>query len=100
MPTRKHKPIHPGEILLHDFMKPMGLTAYRVAKETGISAQHVGRIIHGARGIGGDAALRLSHYLGTTPDFWMNLQARYDLERARDKAGDDIARTVRPHEAA
>ena len=99
MSTRKHKPIHPGEVLKHDFLKPLGLTAYRVAKETGITAQHVGRIIHGQRGIGADMALRLAQYLGTSPELWMNLQSKFDLDVAADRAGREIEKHIKPHEA-
>ena len=100
MAARKHKPIHPGEVLLHDFLEPMGITAYRAAKETGISAQHVGRIINGTRGISGDVALRLARFFGTSAQVWMGLQAQYELDVAEDKAGRDIERNVRPWRAA
>ena len=100
MAARKHRPIHPGEVLLHDFMKPMGITAYRVAKETGISAQHVGRIIKGTRGISGDVALRLARFFGTSAQVWMGLQSQYDLDVARDRSGRKIEKNVRPWRAA
>ncbi|MBZ0173082.1 MAG: HigA family addiction module antidote protein [Phycisphaerales bacterium] len=100
MPPRKHKPIHPGEVLLKDFMEPLGITAYRVAKECGTSAQNTGRVIKGERGIGGELALRLARYFGTSPEFWMNLQAQYELGVAEDRSGKEIARRVRPHDAA
>jgi antitoxin HigA-1 len=100
MPSRKHKPIHPGEVLKHDFLEPLGLSAYRLAKETGISAQHIGRILKGQRGIGGETALRLARFLGTSAQLWMNLQARYELDLAEDQSGKEIERSVRPFEAA
>ncbi len=100
MPTRKHKPVHPGEVLRHDFMEPLGITAYRLAKETGVSAQHIGRILKGTRGIGGDLALRLARYFGTSGLLWMNLQAQYELDVAEDAAGREIRERVRPHKAA
>lgn len=100
MGTRKHKAIHPGEVLKHDFMRPMGVTAYRLAKDTGATAQHIGRVLHGQRGIGADLALRLAHYFGTSAELWMTLQAKYDLETAEDRAGREIEKRVKPHRAA
>ena len=100
MTTRKHKPIHPGEVLKHDFLEPLGITPYRLAKDTGTSAQHVGRVVHGKRGIGAELALRLSRYFGTTAELWINLQAKYDLDVAEDHKGDEIARRVRPYQTA
>jgi addiction module HigA family antidote len=100
MPGKKHKSIHPGEVLLHDFMEPMGITAYRLGKETGVSSQHIGRIISGKRGIGGDVALRLARFFGTSAQVWMGLQAQYELDVAEDESGRDIERTVRPWRAA
>lgn len=96
----KHRPIHPGEVLQQDFMLPMGISAYRLAKETGIAAQHIGRIIKGTRGISGDTALRLARYFGTSAQVWIGLQAHYELDVARDKVGREIEKTVRPHRAA
>lgn len=96
MSTRKHHPIHPGEVLAEDFLGPLGITAYRLAKDIGISGQHIGRIIAGTRGITADVALRLGRYFGTSPDVWMNLQSRYDLETAIDADGAAIEKRVRP----
>jgi antitoxin HigA-1 len=95
MPRRKHKPVHPGEVLRKDFLEPLDVSQYRLGKEIGISQQHVGRIVLGTRGITGDVALRLARYFGTSPELWMNLQSQYDLDMARDKAGRDIAK-IRP----
>jgi len=95
MPRRKHKPVHPGEVLRKDFLEPLEVSQYRLGKEIGISQQHVGRIVLGTRGITGDVALRLARYFGTSPELWMNLQSQYDLETARDKAGHEIAK-IRP----
>lgn len=100
MSNRKHKPIHPGEVLRRDFLEPLGITAYRLSKETGITAQHIGRVIKGERGIGGDMALRLARYFGTSAQLWMNLQAQYELDIAEDQAGRAIAKRVKPYEAA
>jgi len=100
MPSRKHKPVHPGQVLKHDFLEPLGITAYRLSKETGITAQHIGRVIKGERGIGGDLALRLARYFGTSAQLWMNLQSQYELDVARDRHGRTIAERVTPYEAA
>ena len=75
-------PVHPGEVLRQDFLEPMGITAYRLAKETGMTALHIGRIIKGTRGISGDAALRFARYFGTSAQVWIGLQAQYDLDVA------------------
>lgn len=96
----KHKPVHPGEVLWHDFMEPMGITKYRLAKDTGMPADRVGRLVRGTRAFTADTALRLARYFGTTPDFWMNLQARFDLEAAKDELGREIERRVSPRPAA
>lgn len=93
-------PIHPGEILEQEFMRPLGLTKYRLAKDTGMPADRVGRIVAGTRSISADTALRLARYLRTTPQFWLNLQSRYDLDIATDKSGPTISREVQPLGAA
>jgi addiction module HigA family antidote len=98
--AKKHLPVHPGEILFEEFMKPLALTKYRLAKETGMPADRVGRIVAGTRAITGDTALRLARFLGTTPGFWMNLQSRYELDTASDAAGAKIEKQVRPWKAA
>jgi len=98
--TRKHKPVHPGEVLRLDFLEPMEISAYRLSKETGISAQHIGRIIKGTRGISGDVALRLARFFGTSAQMWMGLQSRYELDLAEDEAGREIEKRVRPFKAA
>lgn len=100
MTTKKHRPIHPGEILREDFLEPMGVSAYRLSKATGISAQQIGRILKGTRGVTADAALRLARAFGTSATVWMGLQARYDLDVAEDKAGRLIEKRVRPIKAA
>ena len=98
--SKKHAPIHPGEILFQEFMKPLGLTNYRVAKETGMPADRVGRLVAGTRAFTGDTALRLARFFKTTPGFWMNLQSRYDLDCAIDEAGNKIDKRVKPWQAA
>lgn len=100
MASRKLNPVHPGEVLRIDFLEPMGISVYRLAKETGVSAQHLGRIIKGTRGISGDVALRLARFLGTSARVWMGLQAQYELDAAEDEAGREIQKRVRPYKAA
>ena len=88
-------PVHPGEVLLEDFMKPLGLSQYRVAKDIGVSPIRISQIIHGKRAITADTAIRLSRYLGTSPEVWLRLQARYDLEVAQEQIGERIKKEVR-----
>lgn len=90
----KLSPIHPGEILLEEFLVPLALSQYRLAKDLAVPPRRVNEIVHGLRGISADTALRLSRYFGTTAEFWMNLQSRYDLERTRDEADERIRREV------
>ena len=87
-------PIHPGEILLEDFMKPLGLSQYRVAKEIGVPSLRINQIVHGKRSISADTALRFARYFGTSANVWMRLQARYDLEMAALELEDKIQREV------
>jgi len=96
MKTKKLPPVHPGEILLHDFMEPLGLTQYALAKALGVTPIRVSQIVRGQRAITADTALRLSRYFGTRPDWWLDLQSHYDLELAADRAEVRIARTVKP----
>lgn len=99
MPDRDLPPIHPGEQLREEFMKPLGLSAYRLAKDIDVPVSRVQAIIDEKRGISGDTALRLARYFGSTPEFWLNLQRDYELEMAAIKAGDTIAAKVRPRAA-
>lgn len=87
--------IHPGEVLLEDFMKPLGLSQYRLAKDIGVPALRISQIVRGQRAITADTALRLARYFGTSPDVWLRLQATYDLEVAQRQIGKRIAREVR-----
>lgn len=101
--SKKNKtmpPVHPGETLREDFLKPLALTANRLAIELQVPVTRVNDIVRGKRAITADTALRLARYFGTTPQFWMNLQANYDLELAQDKRGSEIADRIRPHRAA
>lgn len=95
MTEERLPPIHPGEILFEDFMKPLGLSQYRVAQDIGVPALRISQIIHGKRAVTADTAMRLARYFGTSPDVWLRLQARYDLEVAEHKYGDRIAREVK-----
>lgn len=85
MDKRDFAPIHPGEVLLHDFMEPMGITQYRVAKEISVSPRRINQIVHGERAISADTALRLSRYFGLTDQYWLNLQSLYDLQMAKEQ---------------
>jgi addiction module HigA family antidote len=80
-------PVHPGEILLTEFLEPLGVSQYRLAKAVDVPARRINEIVHGQRRISADTALRLSRYFGTSERFWMNLQARYDLEIEKDRLG-------------
>ena len=86
--------VHPGEVLLEDFMVPLGLSQYRVAKGIGVPPLRISQIVRGKRAVTADTALRLARYLGTTPGIWMRLQARYDLEVAEARLGKTIEREV------
>ena len=92
---KKLPPVHPGEVLLEDFMTPLGLSQYRVAKDIGVPPLRISQIVRGMRAVTADTALRLARYLGTTPGIWMRLQARYDLEVAQAKLGKTIDREVK-----
>ena len=87
--------VHPGEVLLEDFMKPLGLSQYRVAKDIGVPALRISQIVHGQRSITADTALRLARYFGTSAAVWLRLQARYDLETAETKIAKRINREVK-----
>ena len=80
---KKLSPVHPGEVLLEDFMKPHDLSAYRVAKDIGVPALRIHQIVKGERGISADTALRLARYFGTSAEVWVRMQARYELEIAQ-----------------
>jgi antitoxin HigA-1 len=99
-PRRRLPPVHPGEILLEDLMKPQGLSINRLARDLRVPVTRISEIVNQRRSITADTALRLARYLGTTPEFWMNLQAAYDLEVTATTAAAQIARDVHPREAA
>jgi addiction module HigA family antidote len=88
-------PIHPGEILMEEFLKPLGITQYKLAKDIHVPARRINEIVHGKRSITADTALRLSRYFNLSERFWLNLQARYDLEVEKDKLNDRIETEVK-----
>ena len=83
-------PIHPGEVLLFDFLEPLSVTQHRLAVSIGVPPRRINEIVHGKRRISADTALRLARFFGTSERFWINLQARYDLERERDNLGSSL----------
>src|SRR5256885_7688923 len=91
--------IHPGEILLEEFLKPLNIRQYRLAKAINVPARRVNEIVQGKRAISADTALRLSRYFGLSERFWMNLQARYDLEVEKDRLAGRLDREVRAYAA-
>ena len=99
MASKKLDPVHPGEILLEEFLGPMGISQYRLAKSLSVPARRINEIVHGKRAISADTALRLARYFGTSEQFWMNLQARYDIEVQKDMLGDRLEREVVVHRA-
>lgn len=85
MPCKKTKPIHPGEILMEEFLKPLNLSQYRLAKDINVPPRRINEIVHKKRAISADTALRFSRFFGTSPEFWLNLQTHFDLEVESDK---------------
>jgi len=96
MATRDFPPIHPGEVLLEEFLKPLGISQYRLAKDIGVTPRRINEIVHGRRSITADTALRLGRFFGMEAEFWMNLQAHYDMEVAQETLGDRLEHEVRP----
>ncbi|HMQ51966.1 MAG TPA: HigA family addiction module antitoxin [Anaerolineae bacterium] len=96
MSEEKMAPVHPGEVLLEDFMKPLGLSQYRLAKELHVYPRKINEIVHGQRAITADTALRLARFFGTSAEVWLNLQAFYDLELARDELEVQINQEIEP----
>jgi addiction module HigA family antidote len=100
MAKRKFAPVHPGIILSEDFLKPMSITQYRLAKGIRVPPRRINEIVHGKRAITADTALRLGRFFGMESQFWMNLQSHYDLEVARDAIAGKLAREVEVLKAA
>ena len=93
--ARKLTPVHPGEVLLEEFLKPMGISQYKLAQDISVPPRRINEIVLGKRAVTADTALRLSRYLGTSERFWLNLQARHDLEMEKDRLGRRLTREVR-----
>lgn len=100
MTKRNLTPVHPGEILFEDFLGPMGISQYRLARDISVPARRINEIVHGSRRITADTALRLARYFGTTERFWLNLQSRFDLEEQKDLLGDRLRKEVQVLAAA
>lgn len=94
MPRKRLAPVHPGEILAEDFLKPLALTQYRLAKGLRVPARRINEIVHGKRAVTADTALRLARFFRNSPRFWLNLQSSYDLEVEADRLGTKLARDV------
>ena len=96
MTTSTLAPVHPGEVLLEEFLEPMGISQYRLAKDISVSPRRINEIVHAKRSVTADTALRLSRYFGTSDRFWLNLQTSFDLDVERDKLGDRLEAEVLP----
>lgn len=94
MPAPILSPVHPGEILAEEFLGPLGISQYRLAKDISVPPRRINEIVHGKRSITADTALRLARYFGTSERFWLNLQAHYDLELEKDRLGDRLEMEV------
>ena len=94
MANKKLPPIHPGEILMEEFLKPMDISQYRLAMDISVPPRRINEIVHGKRSITADTALRLGRFFGMSPQFWLNLQNRYDLEVAEDSLSDRLDKEV------
>ena len=93
-------PIHPGEILKEEFLEPMGISQYRLAKDISVPPRRINEIVHGNRSVSANTALRLAKYFGTTAQFWLNLQTHHDLEKEKDKMGNLLNTEVQVYSAA
>jgi len=100
MVPRKMAPVHPGEILMEEFLEPMQISQYRLSKDIGVPPRRINEIVHAKRAISPDTALRLSRYFAMSEMFWSNLQAHYDLEVERDRLGDRLEKEVRVYARA
>ncbi len=92
---RDYPPIHPGEILLEEFLTPMGISQYRLAKDIGVPAMRISKIVRGERGISADTALRLARYFGMSVEFWTGIQTYYEIEKAKDLLADRLEDEVK-----
>lgn len=98
--SKKIKPIHPGEILNEEFLRPFGLSQYRLAKDIGVAPRRINEIVHGLRSVTADTALRLGKYFKTSPQFWLNLQSHYDLELEADELANVLKYEVKTFQMA
>ena len=96
MPRKKTPPVHPGEVLLEEFLKPLGVSQYRLAKDINVPPRRINEIVLQKRSISADTALRLARYFGTSEQFWLNLQSQYDLDSERDRLGGRLLAEVLP----
>ncbi len=94
MKNKKLPPIHPGEILIEEFLKPMGISQYRLAKDISVPPRRINEIVHGKRSVSADTALRLGRFFGISPQFWLNLQTRFDLEVTEDLLAERLENEV------
>ena len=94
MRTKKIAPVHPGEILMEEFLKPMSISQYKLAKDISVPARRINEIVHGQRAVSADTALRLGKYFGMSPQFWINLQSHYELEMEEDRIGEKLSKEV------
>lgn len=94
MPDTKLSPVHPGEILAEEFLSPLEISQYRLAKDISVPPRRINEIVHGKRAVTADTALRLARYFGTSERFWLNLQAHFDLEVEKDRLGDRLEKEV------
>lgn len=94
MAPKRLAPVHPGEVLLHEFLEPLAMTQYRLAKSLKVPARRINEIVHGTRAVSADTALRLARFFATSDRFWLNLQAAYDLDVERDRLGARLERDV------
>jgi addiction module HigA family antidote len=99
MSKRDFPPTHPGEMLLEEFLKPMKISQYQLAKATSVPPRRINEIVHGKRRVSADTALRLGRFFGMEAQFWLNLQARYDLETTREALAERLEQEVQPHAA-
>ena len=100
MRTNKMSPVHPGEILMEEFLTPMGISQYRLSLDISVPPRRINEIVHGTRSVTADTALRLGKYFGVSPQFWMNLQAHFDLEQEQDRLGDRLEQEVQTYAMA
>lgn len=100
MKNKKPVPIQPGEILLEEFLKPMGISQYRLAKDISVPPRRINEIVHGKRSITADTALRFGRFFGMSPQFWLNLQNRYDLETTEDSLAGRLDREVQAFDSS